>query len=329
MNRDSYRKALTSYGAHTADYMVTRLVRMAAAMKGGPPLASELDEPIAVADEARQQTMATALGKLTSAAYDAYRAVLPNEAGPAASIEQPKDLERFGAATFTWRGGSTAIDNPRARIERLVDGAWHAYADMSGEVQTMVRFPEGVPGIVDAYTGNHEWRWTANFEALDAFPTRLGQTPNGLYRFVVDGFIQQGGAAAPYHLESNPFQVSPWTGIVVTGVTRTNGIVTFAVAPIRYPRTYVSSFRFIADNQDSRICDTCTFRPWARDGKLADARLTVLHADGSSEIRDAQCALAADGGAACSAALSPDERATIQVFDTFGETSAPIAVPAS
>src|SRR5439155_3163859 len=64
MNRDSYRKALTSYGAHTADYMVTRLVRMAAAMKGGPPLASELDEPIAVADEARQQTMPTALGKL-------------------------------------------------------------------------------------------------------------------------------------------------------------------------------------------------------------------------------------------------------------------------
>src|SRR3546814_11110776 len=34
MSRDSYRKALTSYGPHTADYMVTRLVRMAAAMKG-------------------------------------------------------------------------------------------------------------------------------------------------------------------------------------------------------------------------------------------------------------------------------------------------------
>ena len=35
MNRESYRKALTSYGAHTADYMVTRLVRMAAALKTG------------------------------------------------------------------------------------------------------------------------------------------------------------------------------------------------------------------------------------------------------------------------------------------------------
>src|SRR6185436_15662923 len=35
MNRDSYRKALTSYGPHTADYMVTRLVRMAAALQKG------------------------------------------------------------------------------------------------------------------------------------------------------------------------------------------------------------------------------------------------------------------------------------------------------
>src|SRR5207302_4605586 len=66
MNRDSYRKALTSYGAHTADYMVTRLVKMAAFLQGGPPVPAEPLDAVAQADEARQEAVATALGKLSS-----------------------------------------------------------------------------------------------------------------------------------------------------------------------------------------------------------------------------------------------------------------------
>src|SRR5690606_35426624 len=47
MNRDHYRKALTAYGPHTADYMVTRLVRMGAALQGADGLAGALPDPLA------------------------------------------------------------------------------------------------------------------------------------------------------------------------------------------------------------------------------------------------------------------------------------------
>ncbi|MGB1558100.1 MAG: neutral/alkaline non-lysosomal ceramidase N-terminal domain-containing protein, partial [Oceanococcaceae bacterium] len=66
MNRDHYRKALTAYGPHTADYMASRLVRMAGAMKGGPELVPELQEPVALADEARQEAQSLAIGQATA-----------------------------------------------------------------------------------------------------------------------------------------------------------------------------------------------------------------------------------------------------------------------
>ncbi len=66
---------------------------------------------------------------------------------------------------------------------------------MTGEVQTRVHWPQGVPGIVETYTGQFAWEWTANFEAYEAFPARLGSTPLGSYRFVVDGCINDGSFA--------------------------------------------------------------------------------------------------------------------------------------
>ena len=71
MSRDHYRKALTSYGPHTADYMVTRLVRMAGLLNGGPPLPVDPMVPAALADEARQEAMSQALGRAAGAAYEA------------------------------------------------------------------------------------------------------------------------------------------------------------------------------------------------------------------------------------------------------------------
>src|SRR5205814_3026636 len=84
MNRDSYRKALTSYGPHTADYMVTRLVKMAASLEGGPAVPSDTLDAAAKADEARADAMATALGQASNAAYEGYAASLPDDMGPAA-----------------------------------------------------------------------------------------------------------------------------------------------------------------------------------------------------------------------------------------------------
>jgi hypothetical protein len=69
INRESYRKALTSYGAHTADYMVTRLVRKAAALRTVTPIVpTDALGPAAAVDEARQEATSLALGNAAGAA---------------------------------------------------------------------------------------------------------------------------------------------------------------------------------------------------------------------------------------------------------------------
>ena len=73
----------------------------------------------------------------------------------------------------------------------------------------MVAMPAGATGTLDAWTGAHEWRWTAAFEAFDAFPKRavnMGQVPVGTYRFVVDGRHPLGRrrSSVPAHLRALP-----------------------------------------------------------------------------------------------------------------------------
>ncbi len=321
MNRDSYRKALTSYGAHTADYMATRLVRMAASMQGGPPLAGELLAPVGDVDELRQSTLATALGTITPIAYDTWIAGMPDDVGPAAILAQPVDTEHFNAATFSWIGGSTAIDNPVARVEReTAPGAWSAFADMTGEVQTKVEFPIGAVGTVETYLGTHEWHWTANFEAYAAHPARLGSTPFGRYRFVVDGVIRQGGADEPYHFESDPFAVLPWGGLNVTAVQSGAGSVSFEISSA-YPRSYASVFRYIADDGNPRICETCTFRPWASQGVPVSAQVTIARSGGGNET---VAATPVAGRWTAATTLASGDRAFIApggLLDDRGETN--------
>ncbi|MCA1712062.1 MAG: hypothetical protein LC789_10690 [Actinobacteria bacterium] len=341
-NRESYRKALTSYGPHTADYMVTRLVRMAGALKGGPAFTLSPEETVReAADEQRQESLATVIGNASGAAYDAYRAALPADVGPVAALTQPKDLQRFGAATFSWRGGSTAVDNPVARVERQVDGVWQPYADMSGEVQTQVAFPKGVEGVADTYTGRQEWKWTAQFEAFDGFPARLGQTPAGTYRFVVDGVSRTTGTDKPYTVSSQPFQVTPWTGVTVKDAqVDPSGNVSFVVPDSDYPTSYASTFRTIKAEEPGNaktkpICRTCAFRPWARYGAASSAVVTVTRASGAVEQvpatltytpgAPARFGVAATPGSTLATAalnLQPGDRAVLpagSVQDVYGE----------
>jgi hypothetical protein len=265
MNRDHYRKALTAYGPHTADYMVTRLVRMGAELQGGKKLPPEPHDVVGLADELRQATLSRTVGKATSTAYDAWLAILPPDVGPAGAVTQPQNITHFSAASFRWRGGNTQVDNPVAKVQRLNGAGWEDFADMSGEVQTRVHWPEGLPGVVTTYTGQFAWEWTANFEAYRAFPARLGDTPPGTYRFVVTGCINDtledlpngllrrlsfatscpGGSRA-YQLASDAFEVAPWPG-----------------GPV--PLTYTSAFPAIFNNDNGRFCENCTFRPWATD----------------------------------------------------------------
>lgn len=285
MNRDSYRKALTSYGAHTADYMVTRLVRMAGEMKGGPSVQPEPHDGFAQADEARQVAQSEALGVTTRAAYDAWLAALPVDVGPSEPLVQPEDIRQFSAATFRWRGGSPQVDNPLVIVEKENEsGVFEFFADMYGEVQTRLFWPQGLPGVVTTFSGQYAWEWLANFEAYRAFPSWLPDTPPGTYRFHVAGCINDGledpqgnaaerlrqfapkaltdigapfagnecvGGARPYSFASERFTVSAFTG-----------------AASEIPRSYSSEFHYIRDkhdteDKDDRICETCSFRPWA------------------------------------------------------------------
>jgi hypothetical protein len=303
--------------------MVTRLVRMAGALRTGT--AFEPTDPLTPAaqgDEARQEALATAVGNAAGAAYDGWRAALADDAGPVAIITQPApEVRRFGAATMTWRGGSNAADQPVVRVDRLDDdGTWLPYADQSGEIQTMLDMPDGIEGVVGAWTGQQEWRWTATFEAFDGFPATFGQVPDGTYRFVVDGAARSGGTDVPYHLESAPFAVTPWDGITVADLAVVDGDVHVVVDPIAYPRSYTSSLRYVADDGNAVLCKTCSFRPWATTGEVDHVDVLVRRVDGT--VKRTVHARLVDGVWIANPNLRAGEVAEIPVggiVDTFGE----------
>jgi hypothetical protein len=337
MAYDHYRKALTSHGPHTADYMNSRLMELAGELNGAPdeidPV-EEADDARALADEARQVAWTTKLGAASMAAYEAWTRGLPNDVNVGQVVSQPEDIKRFDAATFSWKGGSNAVDNPTVRVERLVDGEWETFADQSGEIQTKVKFPEGVNGFFDTYTGAQEWVWTANFEAFNAFPAGIGSTPEGTYRFVVEGDHRAGFMPETYEVTSDEFEVSAWDGIEVRDLRReADGSVSFEVAH-SYPQSYDSVFPYVrhhmrneADRGELRAedivswCDTCSFRPWATTAEIVSAVVTVVRANGNRELVPATLI---DGRWVAPASLNPADTAFVDaggVVDSYGETN--------
>jgi hypothetical protein len=234
---DHYRKALTGWGPHSSDYMATRLVYLGRRLRDPaaplpPDMVTEaLLQPKVEADLAVNEARATALGTAGATAIAAFEAALPDDPQPA-PVTQPADVERFGAALFTWNGGSNFTDNPVVRVERQTVLAgraapggeaeevarWVPYADQSGELPVTLEFPQG-PDVPSYLTGGQQWRWTAHFEAfVSQFDTGQPGPPAtlaGSYRFVVDGTRRTGGAPVPYHLTSEEFEVAPWSGITI------------------------------------------------------------------------------------------------------------------
>jgi hypothetical protein len=187
----------------------------------------------------------------------------------------------------------------------------------------------------DTYTGQQEWLWTANFEAFDAFPVEIGSTPTGEYRFVVDGLIREGppNANTAYHLESDPFTVSPWDGIVVGDITlEDDGSASFADPSVKYPATYPSThtpeFPYVNgekknDDLGHEFCTRCSFRPWASGNQVVEAVVSVLDADGQV-VREVPASKGDDGRWHAETDLYRGERAFIApgaVKDGNGETN--------
>jgi hypothetical protein len=336
MARDAYRKALTSYGPHTADYMVTNLVGMAANLMCGRPLIAQPTDPIAKADETRQLAESTVLGQISSAYYTAWDAQLPDSAGPARPLAQPWSMSRFDVTQFRWVGGDNYTDDPDVVVERLVNGRWQRYADQTGEVQTFLDTPQDAIDALPGYRqGTQQWNWRASFEAFDAYPRADvpgGQVPDGIYRFRVDGHIRQSGAAGDYHLTSQAFAVSRWTGITVRDLRRDGSQVSFVVDPIVYPRTppaaHTTGIRFYGDDQGglpghNHVCLTCSFRPWATTGTVVSAVVQVDRGNGRIDRVPATYDAATGRWVAN---VTPGEGISVSVpaggvRDTYGETN--------
>jgi hypothetical protein len=256
-DHDHYRKALTGWGPHSSDYYATRLSQMGRALKGEVAAATTIDgqtdparaDPAwapmiakVLADQNAEEAKVRAVGEATSAAVQAYGATLPDDGGVDAEMVQPKDIERFDAATFTWNGGNNYTDDPVVTVERLAGGRWVTFADQTGEVPVTLKYPSSDPsGLLVYRVGGQAWKWTASFEAfvsrlelVDPQGRAYTATPPGSYRFIVRGTWRKGNADTRYTRISNPFQVRPWSGITVEGA----GVdaarrVTFRAGPSR------------------------------------------------------------------------------------------------
>jgi hypothetical protein len=352
---DHYRKALTGWGAHSSDYMSSRLVAMGGRLNGGPDLPAEfLQEKVAI-DLALNDLRAQNLGQAGGALISAYQATLPND-GPVTRVKEPAGIERFAAAFFTWTGGSNFTDNPQVAVQQLVRGRWVDFADQSGEIPVTVDFPD-VGEAVPYLLGNQKWEWTAHFEAFAANFATIGgyrATPTGTYRFLVNGQHRQGGRIVPYQIASHSFRVKAWDGITVEdlkldsdrkvsfrlGPRRvltvpaqgSNPALQAEIGPIDYPDSYDSPARFIDDertpfrdpqapNDPSKLewfCFACSFRPWADTGNAHSAFVTFVSGGGKkTRVR----AVERGGRLVTEQALGPGQKAFVEagdVRDAFG-----------
>ncbi len=314
---DHYRKALTGWGPHSSDYMATNLVGLARQLQGAPPppAGTAAQQAKTAADQAVADAKVQALGVTADQVIAAYGASVPAAAGSPAALIQPKDVQRFDVASFTWRGGSNYTDNPIVRVERLVRGTWEPFADESGEVPVTLRFPS-VGDLPSYLTGGQEWRWTAWFEAFVSrydLPGSARATPVGTYRFVATG-----RAASAYRVESAPFRVGAWSGLTtsapVVGRSRRVSVVvgparevkvpggrpaTATLGPVDYPdgwddragrprfiqgvRSFVRDPAF-PDRADKFewYCLACAFRPWQDTGRAS--RVVVTFARGTKVV---------------------------------------------
>jgi hypothetical protein len=245
---DHYRKALTGLGAHSSDFLATRLVRMGGSLKGCPqslcPTGYNALDQAYMVDGVNQHARAELLGRVADTYLTAYDRLIPPDGGTPGAFTQPNDITRFDVASFTWTGGSNYTDSPQVRVQRLVNGSWVEQGNMSGEIPVTVDYPDLPAGTVPWLTGSFQWHWTALFEAFDSdIDTGRGnQTPAGTYKFVVDGMHRSLTGAVPYHVESATFQIRPWDGITVPDIAvGPGGSVSFSVGPSG-PKTFFTHY---------------------------------------------------------------------------------------
>lgn len=318
---DHYRKALNGLGPHGADFLNTRLARMAAQLNGSSvALPTNPLDTFFQAESLRAEATAQMLGE-TARAYTAlYDVTVPADGGTARVLNEPAmTVPRFSAAVMKFVGGSNYSGSPNVHVERLVStnpDVWETYGTQDGEVQLQLQFlPSAISEAAElpvadegagfafpepqAYAlwraGMREWEWTATFEAfvseLDNLGARPRVTPAGQYRFVVDGDKRDiGGVLTPYHLESATFTVVPWNGITVEGLRVENDRrVSFAIGPVSDHRVFrdgmgTDAKQFtISDSEPSYVVGPVDYPDSYSDGISWITNERQLNVDGSRE----------------------------------------------
>ncbi len=258
---DHYRKALAGLGPHGADFLATRLSRLAASLNGHPgqPL-SALDMVFAL-ESTRVELIAQALGVLASTVTPIYEAALPNDGGePQITVQPPASMGRFDAAAVKWIGGSTYEGFPQVVVERQNGDIWEVAGTLDGEIQLHAKFPgatqilpiEGgvnipqIPDLLSWAAGTFEWEWTANFEAFaselplpEPGDTQRPQspyvTPAGSYRFVIRGHHR---GAGDYELVSDVFVIENSAPISADNLRVAGNALEFELGPVNTYTTF-------------------------------------------------------------------------------------------
>lgn len=264
---DHYRKSLAGLGPHGADFLATRMARLADQMNGGAGMPPGPKDQLYAAENARQEAFTRFVGELGRAANAIYPVLMPADGGEPTVSQQPEHIERFDAAVVKWIGGNTYLGMPSVTVERYNEDTenWEQYGDMLGDIQLTAKFPEGLnPGSVpDPFgftdgvpvtlplsediamwrAGQFEWEWTAVFEAyvsevpmpdLDGSIDEEGYaTPAGEYRFVIEGERQTvAGQTEQYAFPSNSFEIRPWSGL---------NLQAYQEDKVDYPDTWLSA----------------------------------------------------------------------------------------
>ena len=148
LSYDHYRKALTSYGPHTADYMATRLVRMAGELKGGPALPPE---PLDALGHARRRPAAGERRRARSGCRRRLPRLDPHLARRRHRRPVRRAAEEHRPLPAPAPPGSAATTTPTippCASSAYEDGRWRTYADQTGEVQARVDLPKGLTSVL-------------------------------------------------------------------------------------------------------------------------------------------------------------------------------------
>jgi hypothetical protein len=195
-----YEGSFSLFGQQTGNVLKGRLVHLARLMGLGRPV-----EPCDIARNCLEPPD-------TSQA-----AIAPTPTAPDLMVgtteRQPVDVQRFAGTRFQWIGGG-----PSAEWRPGVAKVALQRQTPAGFVTVASDLDSDVPVHYDKCGGQHHW--TAFFD-----PT--ADQPQGRYRFHVTGYgATAPGTTAPYSLDSAPFTVTPYTGLMIAST----GPNTFSVA---------------------------------------------------------------------------------------------------